>query len=566
MRSNLRSSTLAATCIAAACAVAMTTAQDQPAPRFRADDPIRVDRDTVFDASAAARDRLGAYADFVINTFMRPGDARPIGALNVNTLDEIPDSSWFTNRIGARAMSLEEIAHGPDRVERLEVTDWVIVAGKNTGRQAGFRAVSASDPAGEIYQIEFDPVGNAEMATGAEMIGTAIYHAIGYNVVDVYLVDVDRTKLTIAPTATVEVGGTTRPFTERDLDEVLRRAARKGDGRYRATASRFAEGRNLGPFRYYGTRPDDPNDIYPHEHRRELRGNRVFCAWLNHDDSRAINSLDMLVGGEGQRHVKHYMFDFGSILGSGTNEEDHPWVGHEYVMERRPSLITLATFGLWRRPFIRAEAPKDLAAAGNFTSDGFVPERWKPHYPNAAFQNMQPEDAFWAARIVAAFDSEAIAKIVDKAQFTNPDVVDYMTGTLLRRRNLVLRRWLTGVNPLANPVIGADNVLRFENAALTAGVAAAPSRYELAWFRFDNTSGQRSYVASNEAEPDANASVPIARMPDAEYIGVDIRTVHPEYPNWRVPVRIYFRADGDRWTTVGVDRRPDLGPERYARR
>ena len=69
---------------------------------------------------------------------------------------------------------------------------------------------------------------------------------------------------------------------------------RQPNGKYRAIASRFADGRPVGYFKYYGTRPDDPNDIYPHEHRRELRGNLVFAAWINHDDSRGINSLDML--------------------------------------------------------------------------------------------------------------------------------------------------------------------------------------------------------------------------------------------------------------------------------
>ena len=40
-----------------------------------------------------------------------------------------------------------------------------------------------------------------------------------------------------------------------------RRGARLPNGNYRVLVSRFASGKPLGNFRYYGTRPDDPNDI-----------------------------------------------------------------------------------------------------------------------------------------------------------------------------------------------------------------------------------------------------------------------------------------------------------------
>src|ERR1700733_8112871 len=33
-------------------------------------------------------------------------------AVNANSLDEVPDSSWFTNRIGAHAKSIEQLGLG----------------------------------------------------------------------------------------------------------------------------------------------------------------------------------------------------------------------------------------------------------------------------------------------------------------------------------------------------------------------------------------------------------------------------------------------------------------------
>ena len=247
---------------------------------------------------------------------------------------------------------------------------------------------------------------------------------------------------------------------------MLRRGARLPNGRYRVLASRFADGAPLGNFRYYGTRPDDPNDIVPHEHRRELRAARVFGAWLNHDDSRGVNSLDMLQTDGGRRYVKHYMFDFGSIMGSGTVFAQRHRAGNEYIVEWAPGWLTLATLGLYTRAGCTSTIPTCPPSVGRFEATLFDPLKWRPEYPNTAFDNMRADDAFWAARIVSRFSDADIRAIVAKARYSDPRATDYITATLIERRNKVLRTWLTAVNPLVDFALSADGELTFTNAAV----------------------------------------------------------------------------------------------------
>ena len=169
-------------------------------PRFYPDDPLWTDDDRAQDASKAEPIEDSNGYDFVVNTFGPPGERRDVRALNVNTVDEVPDSSWFTNRIGRKELSAAEIARGPDRSERVTIEGWPVSGGKSTGVQPGFRM---TDREGQTYQIEVDPPSNPELASGAEIIGTAFYHAIGYNVVDVYLAELDRESLVIADKATI---------------------------------------------------------------------------------------------------------------------------------------------------------------------------------------------------------------------------------------------------------------------------------------------------------------------------------------------------------------------------
>jgi hypothetical protein len=273
--------------VAFACVVAAATAVGtgaagqaaQTAWRFFPDDPISRDEDTAIDASGVKEVELSESYDFLINTFEPPGDREPIRAVNVNTLDEVPDSSWFTNRLGVRDMPIAEIARGPNKFERLDAVDWILVAGKSPGGfHPGFVAEHPGDP-GQVYQLEVDPVGHPQMATGAELIGTLVYHALGYHVEDVYAIRVDPARIRISDKATIRDASGRRRFNRRDLEAILRVAARDREGRVYMSATRFHQGEPVGNFEYHGTRSDDPNDIHPHEHRRELRANRVFAAW-----------------------------------------------------------------------------------------------------------------------------------------------------------------------------------------------------------------------------------------------------------------------------------------------
>jgi hypothetical protein len=522
------------------------------APRFFPDDPIQVDDDRSLDASAAQEIEGSNAYDFAEHTFFKTGDRRDVRAMNVNTMDEVTDSTWFTNRIGRRTMPIDELVRGPNALEIPNIDGWAIVQEKSSGLTPGYRVV---DPSGHLYQVKLDPPSHPEMASGAEVIGAAIYHALGYNVVQGYIVDVDPAKIVVAPTATtVDMAGRRRPMTRRDVERLLAKGARLLNGKYRVTLSRFADGRPLGYFKYYGTRPDDPNDIHPHEHRRELRGNRVFSAWLNHDDSRGINSLDMLEGPNGRAFIRHYMFDFGSIMGSGSTVAQVPRAGNEYILEWAPALKTLFTFGAYVRPWITVDYWQEAKSVGRFEADFFDPVEWRPEYPNPAFDNMRPDDAFWAARLVARFSDEAIRAIVGKARYSEPGAAEHIIRTLIDRRDKVLRAWLTGINPLAEPRLATDGTLTFENTAVAARVAPPTAAYVLSWSRFDNGTGASTDSPVETKSSETRASAPAGLLQGAAFVSVSVRTVHPEYPQWNRPVTFTFRRNDGGWQAVGIDR------------
>ncbi len=138
-----------------------------------------------------------------------------------------------------------------------------------------------------------------EGATSAVAVASRIFWALGYNQVELFLTTFDPKNVEFDPQATIRrPSGKRTRFNRDDMNAILERVAKNSDGTYRAVAGRLLPGKVLGGYLFQGTRPDDPNDVVPHEHRRDLRALRVFGAWTNLTDLKAANTLDTLVSRE----------------------------------------------------------------------------------------------------------------------------------------------------------------------------------------------------------------------------------------------------------------------------
>lgn len=526
--------------------------------RFNRDDPIWFDPDNI-DIEKPEEWGVLAYYDVYENHFIGRGDAADRRAVNINTVGEVPDSSWFVNRLGRREMSIEELVQGPNLTGGPAPGTWRVIGRPSGGVTPKF---IIEDVNGARFIVKFDPEDNPEISSAAEMVCARFFYGFGYHVAEGYVVDVDLDALEIEPGATFtnHLGERTE-ITREAIEFWMSNAARKPDGTYRALASKFIEGEHVGEFRFWGTRPDDPNDIFLHEHRRELRGYRVISAWMNHDDSRALNTFDSYIEEDGNRFIRHHMLDFGSCLGSASIGANLPRGGNEYFLEGGPTWKALLTLGLWTRPYLHAEFP-DYPAVGNIEGDYFRPDLWKPEYPNAAFNRMDVADAFWAARIVSRFSDEAVRAIVATGEIGDPEAERYLADTIIKRRDKVVVHWISQTNPLDEiEVSGSSSSLRlsWDNAAVRLGVASDAATYAVRWFAYDNRNGAHTDVGDEVEGGATSVQIPAAAFGPADAFGyryaeAHVSTRHDEFPQWAGPVVITVRERDGEFDIVGIVR------------
>ena len=518
--------------------------------KFFADDPLWVEPMTQ-DVKNVTRYEPNLFYEMLVGLSGPGDDVFGQRAKNLNTVDEVPDGPLYANRAGRIPLTPELVARAANTSPAPAPGPWTVVSAKSDGVTPGFTIRDASNA---LWFIKFDPPKWPGMATGSEMVSAKLFWAVGYHTAEYHIERLTADRLTVAPDATITpFGEAERGMRQADVAGLLKRAARSADGGYRVIASKALPGRPVGRVRFNGTRADDPNDVIPHEHRRELRGYEVFAAWLNHVDLKATNSMTSLVTENGRSFIRGYLLDFGSTLGSAAIKPRERWEGHEGSLEPPKEIAKrMAAFG-FIIPEWRTMEFYEKPSVGRLPADHNVwhPDAWRGHLTTAAFKHARADDRFWAAHKLTFITDAIIDAAVAEGRFNDPPSEKVLADMIKARRDRIVQAYLPAVNPIVEPVL-ADGRLTFTNAAVAAKVASAPAGYSAEWATFDNATGAASVIGTTTG----NSPLAAPQLPSSDFIRVRLTAATPPRKEWSEPVSIYFRRTATGWQLVGLERMP----------
>ncbi len=435
-------------------------------------------------------------------------------ALNVTRHDDVVNSAWFEHRNGRRRLTPDETFRGPTTGAGPDTTGPIMLTqAKLQGISPGFHI---QDSRGVRYVVKFDPQDFQYLSSSAGVIANRLMYAAGFHVPEDYIFRFRREHIT-----GVKEGATYQDeeFVEHPLgielvDEILSRVDTLPDGRFLAVASQYVPGPPLGPFHFSGTRKDDPNDWYAHEHRRDLRGLYVVSSWVNHVDMRFANTMDAFVE---PGYVRHYLIDFAASLGSGTIRPHYPREGAEYNFDFWPTMARLFTLGFYRQGWEREPHRAIDPSIGWMQVDTFDPASWKANWPNEAFVNMTVRDGYWGAKLVGSFTEAQVRAAVRAGELPNEFANDTLAAMLSYRRDRIVEYWYGRVTPveipevLANVGPGPGFKFAFEDYGIRDGAWSAEG-ISYGW-KLQHDALDRQWEGSSAAQTGARQVLAVAPQP-----------------------------------------------------
>jgi hypothetical protein len=212
----------------------------------------------------------------------------------------------------------------------------------------------------------------------------------------------------------------------------------------------------------------------------------VFFSWLDHNDVKEDNSIDMWVADPAdprRRYVKHYLLDFGTSLGAAALFSADLRQAHAYHVDWPDMFASLATLGLRERSWERRRAPA-LRGVGVLDIETYDPGAWKAETPAyVPFRTSDDLDKLWAAKILIRFTRAQIAAVVETARLSDPRAAAFLTDALVARQRATARHWFSRVPPLDRfAVAGGAGALCFTDLLLAYELAPAwgSTRYDVA--------------------------------------------------------------------------------------
>ncbi len=393
---------------------------------------------------------------------------RPPPPADINALDEVPRSSWFSPldaEIDARSFE------GAYAVDGAPVPPFRVLlerapSGDNGDTKKGGMGIPVVDALGHRFELRRDPKERVEVRTAAAAITARLVRALGYLTPEVYVSDADETDFSTTPgepfgqsilTGTEPAGPEVRGRTlQKMLDDWFECAPSNKQGNFRFSATRWppAADVDVGRTPVAGTRGDDPNDRVPHENRRTLRALKLVGAWLGMTRFTPHDLRDVYMGPSGEGHLVHFMVGFDKSLGTEAIIGKRP--------EQKNEMILLGSLGFAPDPNIPPTQSKyqALGAIGEEVN----PKEYGPGLPFPPMDATDGADAYWMAKRIASVSEEMVLAAVRAGKVTNGTARKLLFELVLARQRRVVEWGYSRTTPCDYERMDEHGIVVFDRA------------------------------------------------------------------------------------------------------
>ena len=153
---------------------------------------------------------------------------------------------------------------------------------------------------------------------------------------------------------------------------------------------------------------------------------------------------------------------------------------------------------------------------------------------------MLPDDAFWAAKQVAAFTDEEIRALVRSGRLSDPRAEQWIAECLMRRRDKIVRAFVPRLLPVDRFRVEQG---RLEFDIIGEGIVEPP-RHTVRWLR------GRSGKPARDIPGSFGTKLPLGY----EQLAADELLVAHIYSSDARAVRVYIRLQPDTAQVVGIER------------